>query len=117
MFFGCRSATEDFLYKEELVEMVRAKQLDRLSTAFSRAGPSKYYVQHRIAEAAADVAKAILEQGARVFLCGDGRHMAQDVHAALVACLAKHGPMSPEAAEEFLGRMKTTARYCIETWM
>ena len=42
----------------------------------------KVYVQHRLRERAALVWE-LLEKGAYVYLCGDAKHMAHDVHVAL----------------------------------
>ena len=46
LYFGCRRAEEDFLYREELEAAQRDGTLSRLEVAFSRAGPEKEYVQH-----------------------------------------------------------------------
>ena len=50
LYFGCRNADEDFLYGDEFQAFVKDGTLDRLETAFSRAGPEKVYVQHHMLE-------------------------------------------------------------------
>jgi sulfite reductase alpha subunit-like flavoprotein len=91
LFFGNRSPDVDFLYKEDWDELERGGSLNKLSTAFSRAetGP-RHYVQHRIMEdgTAQRLARAILTEGAHVFVCGDGNAMAKNVHEALVKILS-----------------------------
>merc|ERR1711977_684672 len=56
LFFGCRKQTEDFLYSSEWEEYKEALG-DKFSliTAFSREGPKKVYVQHRLQEHAKEV--------------------------------------------------------------
>ena len=46
LFSGCRTKDEDFLYGQELQSFRQDGTLTRLEVAFSRAGPSKVYVQH-----------------------------------------------------------------------
>lgn len=50
LFCGCRRRQEDFLYGQEFQQFVAEGTLSQLHVAFSRAGPSKVYVQHLIRE-------------------------------------------------------------------
>ena len=85
LFFGCRHPDQDFIYGEELEEMVERGALGELVVAFSRLEPDqKVYVQHRLTERAEDVWR-LLEAGARVYVCGDARGMEPGVRDALVA--------------------------------
>ena len=55
----------------------------RLSTAWSRDGDTKVYVQDRMREAGAEL-WAWLQDGAHFYVCGDAKRMAKDVETALV---------------------------------
>jgi len=46
-----------------------------------------------------------------VYVCGDEKNMAPDVHAALLAVLQKEGGLSAEAAEERLAELQRQNRY------
>ena len=83
LFFGCRSKDHDFIYREELEGFERSGALTSLRVAFSREGAEKVYVQHLLAKEAAEVARLIVKEKASVYVCGDARAMARDVHAAL----------------------------------
>jgi len=115
LYFGCRHEAQDWLYREEMEAAVADGTLDALRTAFSRDGPSKVYVQHRLAEDAAELATLITEGGC-VFVCGDGMHMAKDVHAALVDLLAPTCGGSKVLAEDFLRTMRENERYVQDIW-
>jgi sulfite reductase (NADPH) flavoprotein alpha-component len=52
-----------------------------------------------------------LEAGAYVYVCGDEKHMAHDVHATLAAILEREGGMSPEEAGAYLIAMQQQKRY------
>lgn len=90
--------------------------LTKLHVAFSRAQAQKRYVQHLVIEAGAEVA-AVLQGGGSVFVCGDGAHMAKDVHAALTAALAEHAGLDEAAAAEHLACMAREGRYVRDVWM
>ncbi len=83
LFFGCRHPEQDFLYADEL-KAFAADGITELYTAFSRADGPKTYVQHLVA-AEKDKVWQLIEQGAIIFVCGDGGKMEPDVKAALVA--------------------------------
>lgn len=110
LFFGNRNRRTDFLYQLEWQRFQRQGNLHRLSVAFSRDQTEKIYVQHRLREAGREVYDW-LEQGAHIYVCGDGQAMAADVHRALVDVIAAHGGKSEDQAAEYLDAMKQAKRY------
>ncbi|CAN0097689.1 unnamed protein product, partial [Ectocarpus sp. 4 AP-2014] len=91
LFFGCRNESQDWIFRREMEGFLERGTLSKLSTAFSRDASEKVYVQHRIREHGAELSRLMLEQGAYVYVCGDGNAMAQGVHRALVEALVEHG--------------------------
>src|ERR1035441_3808873 len=112
LFFGEQRQATDFLYGAELMDYHRQGKLHRLDLAFSRDQSYRIYVQHRMMEAAKEL-WSWLQRGAYFYVCGDARHMAKDVHHALIDIAQKEGGLSPEAAAEYVGvtLMKTEKRY------
>jgi sulfite reductase (NADPH) flavoprotein alpha-component len=112
LFFGDQRRATDFLYGEELLNYQRKGKLHRLDLAFSRDQPHKVYVQHRMLEQAREL-WSWLQEGAYFYVCGDARHMAKDVHQALIEIAQEQGGLSPEAAAEYINvrLMKTEKRY------
>jgi sulfite reductase (NADPH) flavoprotein alpha-component len=92
LFFGCRSESRDWLYKDEVLQWrARDEQHHQLHLAFSRDQKHKVYVQDRLREASRDVWRLISEQDAQVFICGEGHRMAADVKAALCDIVVDNG--------------------------
>ena len=83
LFFGCRHPEHDFIYADELKEQADAGIVD-LHVAFSRHDGKKTYVQDLL-KAEADRVRALIDQGAIVYVCGDGGRMEPDVKRTLVA--------------------------------
>jgi sulfite reductase (NADPH) flavoprotein alpha-component len=110
LFFGDRNFRTDFLYQTEWQALLRQGVLTRMDVAFSRDGASKVYVQHRMREAAADLF-AWLEEGAHVYVCGDAKNLAPDVHAMLVDIIAQESHASREAAEDYVHSLQADHRY------
>jgi len=112
LFFGEQRQATDFLYGDELLAYQRQGKLHRLDLAFSRDQAHKIYVQHRMIEAAKEL-WSWLQNGAYFYVCGDARHMAKDVHQALIEIAQTQGGLSPEAAAEYVNvtLMKTEKRY------
>jgi len=110
LFFGEQRAAHDFYYRDELEQMLADGHLSKLSTAFSRDQADKIYVQHRMLESAAELWKW-LEDGAHFYVCGDAQRMAKDVDAALHKVVETEGGRSPEAAQEYVKKLKSEKRY------
>ena len=112
LFFGEQRRETDFLYGNELLEYQRAGKVHRLDLAFSRDQSHKIYVQHRMLEQGKEL-WSWLQAGAYFYVCGDARHMAKDVHQALIDIAQKEGGLSPEAAADYVNvtLMKTEKRY------
>lgn len=110
LFFGDRRFTTDFLYQTDWQRWLKDGVLSRMDVAFSRDTPQKVYVQHRMMERSKEL-YAWLQEGACVYVCGDEKHMAHDVHAALVDIVAREGGFSAEEAEEYVSRMRRDGRY------
>ena len=115
LFFGGRHLFADFLYQAEWLEARRAGQLHRLDVAFSRDQRNKVYVQQRIREQGADIARW-LEQGAHLYVCGDAQRMAPDVHEALLDVLTEHTGRSRDAATEHLNELASERRYARDVY-
>jgi sulfite reductase (NADPH) flavoprotein alpha-component len=110
LFFGHQHEATDFYYRDEFSQMLAGGTLTRLSTAWSRDGTSKVYVQDCMREAGPEL-WAWLKDGAHFYVCGDAKRMAKDVETALVEISAKAGQMSEAAAKSFVAELKETGRY------
>ena len=110
LFFGDRSFTHDFLYQLEWQGFLKDGVLSRIDVAFSRDQPEKVYVQHKMWERRAEL-YAWLEDGAHLYVCGDEKAMAKDVHAMLGAIVADQSGRPAEAAEIYLSELRKQRRY------
>ena len=110
LFFGERNQASDFLYQQELEAFKADGTLHRLDKAFSRDQSEKVYVQHRMMEQGGELFSWI-ENNAIVYVCGDAKTMAHDVHLALCEIIKTHGAMSATEASEYLDAMKRSNRY------
>ncbi len=110
LFFGDQHFVTDFLYQTEWQKWLKDGVLSKLDVAFSRDDDEKVYVQHRMQENSRELFQW-LEQGAAVYICGDEKNMAHDVHNTLIDIIEKEGGMSREQAEEYLADMQKNKRY------
>lgn len=110
LFFGHQHEASDFYYRGEFEALQKSGALTRLSTAWSRDGGGKVYVQDRMRESGADLWDW-LNSGTHFYVCGDAKHMSKDVEGALVEIASVHGKLSTDAAKHFVAELKSTGRY------
>ena len=110
LFFGARQFTHDFLYQLEWQDWLASGVLTRMEVAFSRDQPEKIYVQQRMWEARAELWRW-LDDGAVVYVCGDAKAMARDVHATLLRIIAAGSARDADGASAWLRAAQQDGRY------
>ena len=116
LFFGCRNRSHDYIYREELEGYVKSGAITSLHVAFSRDGPQKDYVQHHIERAGKDLWQLISKDGAYLYVCGDAKNMAKDVHRTLLSLVQASKECSGTQAEAFVKEMQDRGRYQRDVW-
>ncbi len=109
LFFGERHRETDFLYEDFWARHVSMGHL-RVDTAFSRDQDQKCYVQHRMWEHRAELWRWI-ENGAKLYVCGDAKRMAKDVDHALISIACDQGALSEAEAALFMRQLRAERRY------
>lgn len=110
LFFGERNRATDFYYEDEW------SQYDlRLTTAFSRDQEEKLYVQHQMYEHRQELWKW-LTKDATLYVCGDAKQMAKDVHHMLLRIAQETGGLSEEGAREFFKLLRKEGRYLTDVY-
>jgi cytochrome P450/NADPH-cytochrome P450 reductase len=114
LFNGIRSYELDYVYRDEIEQLVADGVLNHLHVATSRTG-RRDYVQDRIREEGPLIWR-LLEGGAYVYVCGS-QPMRDGVRGAFVDVVAEHASLPREHAEAWLEELETTAkRYRPDLW-
>jgi len=108
LFFGDRHFETDFLYQTEWQRYLKNGVLTRMNVAFSRDQEQKIYVQHLMAEHGKEL-YAWLQEGAHLYVCGDEKRMAHDVHQALLRIVAAE--IGSDNAEGYVANLHKAKRY------
>lgn len=116
LYFGCRSAGHDWLYRDQLLDW-QADDIVDVRPTFSRAGDGgPRYVQDRIRQDRADII-ALMQEGAHVYVCGNAETMVPAVEAALAETCAHAIGAAPELARRWARRRFVAAgRYAVDAF-
>lgn len=110
LFFGDQHYVTDFLYQTEWQRWAKDGVLTQIDVAFSRDTDEKVYVQHRMLEKSQELFEW-LEEGAVIYVCGDEKHMAADVHDTLETILQEEGGLNAKEAADYLAEIQQQKRY------
>jgi len=86
-----------------------------LQVAFSREGPTKVYVQHKMKEYAAEINK-LLEEKAYFYVCGDAANMAREVNTLIGQIIAEQRGLPELKGEEIVKTMRASNQYQEDVW-
>ena len=88
-----------------------------LRLAFSPDQPHKVYVQQLIGRDGADLWRLLSVDNAHLYVCGDARHMARDVHQAMLMLVRRHGNVCESEAVAFVAELERLGRYQRDVWI
>lgn len=115
LFFGCRHPEQDYLYRDEL-EAFQAQGIVTLYPAFSRVeGQPKAYVQDVMRQRADEVWNMI-EQGAIIYICGDGGTMEPAVRKSLEELYSARAGDDAQDAPHWMADLREHQRYLADVW-
>jgi cytochrome P450/NADPH-cytochrome P450 reductase len=110
LFFGCDHPDVDFLHKDEL-KAWEQEGIVKLHPAFCKAPDGDVtFVQHRLWKDRAEV-MPLMDRGAHIYVCGDGRHMAPAVRETFGRIYQEHSGGSREQVEGWLAELEKGIRY------
>ncbi|RXW24595.1 hypothetical protein EST38_g1221 [Candolleomyces aberdarensis] len=114
-YFGSRYQGAEYLYGEEIEAFILDGVITRAGLAFSRDGPKKVYIQHKMLEDSEALAKMLYDDEGVFYLCGPTWPV-PDVYNALVNALVKYKGVDAVAAGDFLEGLKEEERYVLEVY-
>ncbi|OYU44996.1 MAG: hypothetical protein CFE44_09860 [Burkholderiales bacterium PBB4] len=116
LFFGCDHPEVDFLYRDELATWEAAGVVS-VRPAFCKAPQGGVvFVQHRLWKDRADVVE-LFQQGAHVYVCGDGHRMAPAVRETFVRIYHEAAGATMAEAERWFEQIeRETGRYVADVF-
>lgn len=112
-YFGSRYQKAEYLYGEDIEAFILDGVISRAGLAFSRDGPKKVYIQHKMLEDSAALVEMLHDKRGAFYLCGPTWPV-PDVYEALVNALIKYKGIDPTQAGEYLESLKEEERYVLE---
>ncbi|KAF9263538.1 assimilatory sulfite reductase [Marasmius fiardii PR-910] len=114
-YFGSRHQSQEYLYGEEIESFIFDGVISRAGLAFSRDGPKKVYIQHKMLEDSEALVKMLHGENGVFYLCGPTWPV-PDVFEALCAAMEKFRGINFKAAGDYLEGLKEEERYVLEVY-
>jgi len=115
LYFGSRSQYKEYLYGDELEAYHASGLLTHLRCAFSRDGPKKVYIQHKLQEDMQQLHDYLGKSNGAFYLCGP-TWPAGDVQDAITAAYVTVGGLSEADAANAVRELKEHERYILEVY-
>jgi sulfite reductase alpha subunit-like flavoprotein len=118
VFFGCRHADHDWLYKNELIELQKEGIITQQYNAFSRDGERQYVqdVMLTNVECGSRLVDILVNKRGIVYVCGDGNKMAKDVQGAIAELLGNKLGGGVDAGKAYIEELKSKGRFLLDIW-
>ena len=115
LFFGCDHPDVDFLYRDELLAWQRAG-VCTLYPAYCQAPEGEItFVQHRLWAERGEVLR-LIENGARIYVCGDGLRMAPAVRQVFMRIHGEATGADEEATTGWMRELESSHRYLADVF-
>lgn len=117
LFFGCQNQ-HDLLYQDEFNKFTKGPLagIFRIIPAFSRAGPTKQYVQKMVETHATDVCDLLLEKDAAIYFCGSAL-MARQVNQTIRTQIMRGKGLDDNGFNDWRSHKKLTKRWFEDVWV
>jgi cytochrome P450/NADPH-cytochrome P450 reductase len=116
LFCGCDHPDVDFLYRDELASWEVAGVVSVRPAFFRTPQGDTMFVQHRLWNDRADVVR-LFQDGAHVYVCGDGKHMAPAVRETFVRIYQEATGAAVADAERWIEKTeRETGRYAADVF-
>jgi len=115
LYFGSRSMFKEYLYGDELEAYNASGLLTNLRCAFSRDGPKKVYIQHKLQADGRQLHDYLGKTNGQFYLCGP-TWPAGDVQDAITDAFERFGGMSADDAAKAISELKEHERYILEVY-
>lgn len=113
-YFGSRHQSQEYLYGEEIETFLLDGIITRAGLAFSRDGPQKVYIQHKMLEDSEVLARMLHDDGGVFYLCGPTWPV-PDIYETLIKALVQFTDgQDAETAAAYLEGLKEEERYVLE---
>jgi sulfite reductase (NADPH) flavoprotein alpha-component len=112
-YFGSRHQGSEYLYGEEIEAYIRDGVISKAGLAFSRDGPKKVYIQHKMLEDSKALVDMLYDQKGVFYLCGPTWPV-PDVYEALINSLVNYKGIELAKAADYLEGLKEEERYVLE---
>lgn len=110
------------MFRDELSHFQELGILTHLHVSFSRDAPDAgeaapaRYVQDNMRKYGSKLARALLQDGGSIYVCGDAKNMAKDVNDTLVEILSREAGLTNLEAVNTLATLREERRYLQDIW-